>query len=314
MTAKTNKDSKKESYNFKRSPFYKCRSIKYLCKILKISKNDLDNILNKKEEQFNEFKRNRPLCDKKYEEFKCFKNSLLIKSIRYDTTKNKERTMIYPKKNSEYKKLNRRIFNLLSRIINIKPEYNSMRKKKNCNKNFSHLDYVKTHLSNKYYTLTMDISNFYPSITEETMYNFFKKDMKCCNRVAKILAKLTTVKTNENDEASLPQGFCFSPVLSWLVCRKQFNKIYNYCQQNNIIFTNWIDDIAFSCKDEEKLKQVKGLTKNELYKIDLEIKEEKTKFFSKNHKEIMNIIINKGIATTSKNKNYKRMVKNINKH
>ena len=107
----------------------------------------------------------------------------------------------------------------------------------------------------------------------------------------------------------------FPPVLSWLVCRKQFNKIYNYCQQNNIIFTNWIDDIAFSHKDKKKLEQIKELTKNKLYKIGLETKEEKTKFFSKNHKEIMNIIINKGIATTtSKNKNYKRMVKNINKH
>lgn len=159
----------------------------------------------------------------------------------------------------------------------------------------------------------MDISNFYPSITEEKIYNFFKNDMKCCKKVATILSKLTTVKTEECKEASLPQGFCFSPVLSWLVCRKQFNKLYNYCQQNNIIFTNWIDDMAFSCKKEEKLLEIEDMVKGKLEKIGLKIKDEKTKRFSKNNKEVMNIPIKHGVATTpSNNKNYRKMVKQIN--
>lgn len=225
--------------------------------------------------------------------------------------KGKERVMIYPKRNTSYEKLNRRIFDILTRIV--KPEYNFMRKKKNQNKNYSHLDYVKQHLSNKYYTYTMDISNFYPSITDDKINKFFKNDMKCCKKVAQILSKLTTVEANENDKASLPQGFCFSPVLSWLVCRKQFNKIYNYCKQNNIIFTNWIDDVAFSCEEEEKLKKIEEITKDKLSKIGLEIKDEKTVHFKKEWKKIMNITINNGVATTeSKDNNYKKMVNSLN--
>ena len=137
--------------------------------------------------------------------------------------------------------------------------------------------------------------------------------MKCCEKVATILSKLTTDKTEECKEASLPQGFCFSPVLSWLICRKQFNKLYNYCIQNNVIFTNWIDDIAFSCKKEERLLEVENIVKNKLKKIGLEIKNEKTKFFPKTDKVIMNIDITNGVATTkSQYKNYRNMVKQIN--
>ena len=179
---KTNKDSKKESYDFKSSPFYKCHSVKYLCKVLQIQQHELKYILKQKEEQFVKFERKEPLDDKEYEEIECFKNSVLIKSIRKHKTKDKIRTMIYPRRNTNYKKSNKQIFDVLNRII--KPKYNFMRRKKNENKNFSHLDYVKAHLSNKYYTLTMDISNFYPSITEEKIYNFFKNDMKCCKKVS----------------------------------------------------------------------------------------------------------------------------------
>ena len=310
MATKTNKDSKKESYDFKSSPFYKCHSVKYLCKVLQIQQHELKYILKQKEEQFVKFERKESLDNKYYEEIECFKNSVLIKSIRKHKTKSKTRIMIYPRRNTNYEKLNKRICDVLTRII--KPEYNFMRRK-NKHKNFSHLDYVKAHLSNKYYTLTMDISNFYPSVTEAKVYNFFKNDMKCCKKVATILSKLTTAKTEECKEASLPQGFCFSPVLSWLVCRKQFNKLYNYCQQNNIIFTNWIDDIAFSCKKKEKLLEVENIVKNKLEKIGLEIKNEKTKIHPKNDKEIMNIIIKHCKAMTlNKNENYRRMVRKMN--
>ena len=159
----------------------------------------------------------------------------------------------------------------------------------------------------------MDISNFYPSITEAKVYNFFKNDMKCCKKVATILSKLTTVKTGDDKEASLPQGFCFSPLLSWLVCRKQFNTLYNYCQQNNVIFTNWIDDVAFSFKDADISLDIEYFVKCKLNKIELQIKDEKTELFSKNYKNIMNIIIKHGKAMTlNKNENYRRMVRKMN--
>ena len=207
MTTKTKKGSKKESYDFKSSPLYKCHSVKYLCKVLWIQQHELKYILKQKEEQFVKFERKEPLDNKEYEEIECFKNLVLIKSIRKHKIKDKTRIMIYPRRNTNYEKLNKRLCDVLTRII--KPEYNFMRRKKNGHKNFSHLDYVKAHLSNKYYTLTMDISNFYPSVTEAKVYNFFKNDMKCCEKVAKILSKLTTAKTEEDKEASLPQGFCF---------------------------------------------------------------------------------------------------------
>ena len=140
MTTKTKKDSKKESYDFKSSPIYKCHSVKYLCKVLQIQRHELKYILKQKEEQFVKFERKEPLDNKDYEEIECFKNSVLIKSIRKHKTKDKIRTMIYPRKNTNYEKLNKRICDVLTRII--KPEYNFMRRK-NEHKNFSHLDYVK---------------------------------------------------------------------------------------------------------------------------------------------------------------------------
>lgn len=83
--------------------------------------------MNLKDKEFVKFERSEPLEDQDYEEIECFKNNILIKSIRKHKTKDKTRIMIYPRQNTIYKSLNKRILELLARII--KPKYNFMRKK-----------------------------------------------------------------------------------------------------------------------------------------------------------------------------------------
>ena len=116
MTAKTKKDGKKESYDFKSSPLYKCHSVKYLCKVLQIQWHELKYILEQKEKQFIKFERKEPLDNKDYEEIECFKNEILIKSIRKHKTKDKTRIMFYSRRNTNYEKLNRQIFNVINTL------------------------------------------------------------------------------------------------------------------------------------------------------------------------------------------------------
>ena len=61
---------------------------------------ELKYILKQKEEQFIKFERKEALDDKDYKEIECFKNSVLIKSIRQHKSKDKTRIMIYPRRNT----------------------------------------------------------------------------------------------------------------------------------------------------------------------------------------------------------------------
>ena len=93
---------------------------------------------------------------------------------------------------------------------------------------YSHVHYVKSHVSARS-GFTVDIANFYPSISHKMVFNFFKYEMHCGNCVAKKLAELTTQKyTDESGKTvdCLAQGTCFSHILSWLVCKRHFAKLH----------------------------------------------------------------------------------------
>lgn len=146
---------------------------------------------------------------------------------------------------------------------------------KNCLHMCGFPDYVfsgvkkKTYLTNAYmhkdckYMFKADISAFFPNISRNTIYEFFRYDLNTSSDVAKILTDICTVNiTNSLDNDKdvkefvalknirqkhhLCTGSPASPLLSYLSNKKMFDELKCIANTHNYIFTVYVDDVFFS--------------------------------------------------------------------
>lgn len=101
------------------------------------------------------------------------------------------------------------------------------------------LDNARLHLGARC-LVTIDIKNFYPSITPSHVRNVFQKTLNCSNSVALLLTGLTTCRHR------LPQGAPTSPLLANLVLSSFDTQIRSVCEESGIRYSSWVDDLAFS--------------------------------------------------------------------
>jgi len=101
------------------------------------------------------------------------------------------------------------------------------------------LDNVVIHLGARV-LVTMDIKSFFPSITNKQIYNVWSRTLNCSPRIAGILTKLTTF------ERHLPQGAPTSTTLANLVLYSLDAPIRSECNRQNVRYSTWVDDLAFS--------------------------------------------------------------------
>ena len=106
---------------------------------------------------------------------------------------------------------------------------------------------AKAHLGPRY-LLSIDIENFYPSISKIKVYNFFKDSLCLDSDIAMFYTLLSTIK--EDDEYVLGQGLPQSSTLAYLVNYSMFNYLYEYSKDNGIDMTVYVDDIVFSSGKE----------------------------------------------------------------
>ena len=122
----------------------------------------------------------------------------------------------------------------------------------------------KAHAGNKF-IFKIDISKFFPSTSRNKVYYFFIKKLLVAPDIAGILADLTTVsipdfsdrnnaieineflkEKNIKQKAHLMTGSPASVLLSFLVNEEMFDKLYLFCESNNILMTVYVDDVVFS--------------------------------------------------------------------
>lgn len=92
---------------------------------------------------------------------------------------------------------------------------------------------------NKYMVVKIDIADFYPSISEETVFNMFK-DAGYGDGAAHIIAGLTT---NDNQ---LPQGASTSTDIANHVLTKLDKDFVSLSRRHSLAYTRYIDDITIS--------------------------------------------------------------------
>ena len=86
----------------------------------------------------------------------------------------------------------------------------------------------------------MDISSYYPNITNRQIFHVWKNILLCSPRLARLLTKLTTY------HGHLPQGAPTSPALANIFLASIYSPILQACESNKVIATAWVNDLIFS--------------------------------------------------------------------
>lgn len=104
----------------------------------------------------------------------------------------------------------------------------------------SHIDNAKKHIGSNH-LLKLDIIDFFDQIKSEDIYNTFLS----CGYTPKVSLDLMQLCTFWG---KLPQGAPTSPILSNIILKKLDEELFNVCEQENLTYTRYADDISVSGK------------------------------------------------------------------
>jgi RNA-directed DNA polymerase len=120
---------------------------------------------------------------------------------------------------------------------------------------------AKVHQGKKYKFCT-DLKDFFPSVNPKMVYNGLV-DQGFSADVAGMLTKLTTYK------GQVPQGAPTSTHIANVAFLETDAKISKLCEQSNITYTRFVDDLAFSSQDafKELTFDIIAIILSDFYKI-----------------------------------------------
>lgn len=155
-------------------------------------------------------------------------------------------------------------------------------------------DHVKYHINSEK-VLTLDIKKFFDSIRFEFVEKIFLR-MGYSSNISNLLAKLCYLNN------SLPQGAPTSPCLSNILLFEFDEIISEYCRKNNLKYTRYADDLAFS--GAVKKTELIQLVKNELRKLKLMTNNGKIKLMKQNERQIISgLIVNSKVQVPKTQRN-----------
>ena len=142
---------------------------------------------------------------------------------------------------------------------------------------------------NKKIILKLDIKDFFPSINFNMVYN------TCFNETLyprKLGILLTNICMYYNE---LPQGTPTAAYISNIILRSFDEKIGNYCDNLNISYTRYSDDLTFS--GDFNVQEIISLVKDELRKYHFKLNYDKIKVIRNNNRQIVTgIVVNKKLS------------------
>lgn len=135
----------------------------------------------------------------------------------------------------------------------------------------------------KKYVIKLDIKDFFENISFLQIYKVFRETcgynqwmssffaVMCCYKVTRTYEPtfyLTEHYTIYPQKHVLPQGACTSPALSNIILKDFDEILLNYCEQNEITYTRYCDDLIFSCNNKESIGLIIEKSRRELNKFD----------------------------------------------
>ena len=154
----------------------------------------------------------------------------------------------------------------------------------------------------------IDLSAFFPSISRDTIYNFFVTDLCCSPDVACILTNFTTIdiyKANGKNREQvlrfldykgiktynhLISGAPTSQILSYLANHRMFDEMQHLSDLNGVTMSIYVDDVTFS--SEFAISQhFKNIVFSIIKKYKYHISISKVKSYSKTYPKLVTGVI-----------------------
>ncbi|MCZ2083373.1 MAG: reverse transcriptase family protein [Flavobacteriales bacterium] len=126
--------------------------------------------------------------------------------------------------------------------------------------------------------LTLDITNFFPSITRQHVFNIFSS-IGLTDSHSNYLSLLCTL------DNKLPQGACTSPILSNIIFLPVDRRLDKLAASYGLVYSRYADDLAFS--GHKVSKSIIGLIKVILGDYGFEVNKNKTKLKLDGYKKIL---------------------------
>lgn len=174
------------------------------------------------------------------------------------------------------------------------------------------------HNGNKY-VYKIDFTAFFPSITRERVYSFFRDDLQESSDIAEFLTNISTVDIdiadvkdmgkinaflnakNVTTRNHLISGSPASQMLSYMVNHKMFDELQRVCDNNGMVMTIYVDDVTFSSKNviSNRFKnEIKSIVKKYGYQLSASKEVSYSKCYPK---VITGAVINKNGRVTIRN-------------
>lgn len=147
--------------------------------------------------------------------------------------------------------------------------------------------------------LTIDIKDFFPSISINKVFAIFKE----IGYTAEVANKLANLCCYED---KLPQGAPTSPYLANLVCRGMDKEISNWVREYNLKYTRYADDMTFS--GDVDMECIMPNIINIIEKHQFTVNKEKTRIYRGVHRRIVTGVIIENNSMKAP-KNFKRKLK-----
>lgn len=166
---------------------------------------------------------------------------------------------------------------------------------------------AQMHMTKKY-ILSIDIKEFFPSISSFMIKGVFKSLPGIDGESAELLTKICTF------EEKLPQGGVTSPYLSNIIFKEIDETIARSCNIEGIVYTRYADDLTFSHDDIDKLILIFKKVEPIINTAGFVLNPKKTRILSgKNRKAVTGVILNeKGRMTVGRKR--KRLLRSIMHH
>jgi len=175
------------------------------------------------------------------------------------------------------------------------------------------LNNAETH-SHKPYLLKLDFKDFFPSIKGNDFCNYLKQneDISLSEGDLHRLVRILFWLPERNNDFQLSIGAPSSPFLSNAIMYCFDSEISKYCSENNISYTRYADDLAFSMHDMkmrgEVLKKVKKVLASQTFP-SLKLNNRKTIFGSKAHRRLVTGLILANNGNVSLGRERKRRIR-----
>ncbi|QQP70185.1 RNA-directed DNA polymerase [Carnobacterium sp. CS13] len=209
-------------------------------------------------------------------------------------------TIYVPKKREGFREINKPSINLM--IIQRWILENILYKKKVHNNSFgfepkkSVISNAKEHL-NKKTVLSVDIEDFFHSIKEDYIKKIFL-DMGYTKKLSELLAKICCFN------GMLPQGSPSSPYLSNIYCIELDKDIYKLCQNYDLKYSRYADDITISSNNHINSEEVITNLIKIFNKYGFEMNSSKTRVSLKGNRQIVTgILVNDKLNVSKKYRN-----------